>query len=199
VYEAVVPLNIDGAIDKAFETLAFAGLLNPTSPEVDYHVASLKAYQEDFAGARAGAESALSKKADYTPAILLLAQLSLNEGKLDDAIGAVNAAIVFNPRDSSLLYQLGLLQLQAKRYQPAADAFQAALGLTPDYANASFFLGQADVFLGKKDEALRIFKNLQTKNPDNMTLQGVITDLENGKNPFEQGTVPPAEQAPQSL
>ncbi len=42
------------ALDKAFETLASAALLNPTSPEVDYHIASLKAYNKDFAGARAG-------------------------------------------------------------------------------------------------------------------------------------------------
>lgn len=199
VYEAVVPLNIDGAFEKALETLQSAALLNPTSPEVDYHIANLKAYKKDFAGARAFAESALKKKADYTPAILLIAQLSLNEGKIDDAIAAVNAAVVFTPKDSSLLYQLGLLHLQAGHYQKAADAFEAALVITPDYANASFFLGQADVFLDKKDTALTLFKGLESKNPDNATLKAVIAALEKGENPFAQGTIPPTEKTPESI
>jgi len=196
VYETVVPLKIEGAYEKAVETLEEARKYNPSSPEVDYHIANLKAFKNDTAGARTAALAALAKKADYTPAILLLAQLSLNEGKIDDAIAAVNAAIVFTPQDSSLKYQLGLLELSAKRYEKAAASFMAALAITPDFANASFFLGQADVFLGKKEEALVIFKALQEKNADNATLKGVIDALEKGENPFESGTVAPTEQPP---
>ncbi len=192
VYEAVVPLNISGALENAVTAFQQAGKLNPGTPEVDYHLATLAAYKNDAAGARTSAQSALTKKADYTPAILLLAQLSLNEGKIEDAITAVKAAIVFNPQNSSLLYQLGLLQLSAKHYQDASDSFNAALAITPNYANASFFLGQADVFLNKNDEALAIFKDLETKNAGNATLESVITALEKGQNPFTAGTtVPP--------
>ncbi|MES2014792.1 MAG: hypothetical protein V4437_03200 [Patescibacteria group bacterium] len=196
VYEAVVPLAIPGAYEKAVEALGEAGKRNPGTPEVDYHLANLKAFNKDLSGARTFALAALQKKADYTPAILLLAQLSLNEGKLDDAITAVKAAIVFTPQDSSLLYQLGLLQLEAKHYQDAADSFGSALTITPDFANASFFLGQADVFLGKGDAALLLFKELQTKNVDNATLKSVIDALEKGQNPFVKGTVAPGEQTP---
>lgn len=193
VYEAVVPLNIAGASEKALETLEEARKRNPNTPEVDYHVASLKAFARDNAGVRASAEASLARKADYTPSILLLAQLALSEGRLDDAIVSVNSAIVFNPGNSSLLYQLGLLQLQAKKYQDAVDSFDAALAITPDFANASFFLGQANVSLGKKDEALVLFKALQVKNPDNATLTDVIAALEKGEDPFAGGTVAPSE------
>lgn len=195
VYEAVVPLNIDGAYEKAVETLEEARKYNPRSPEIDYRLANLKTFKGDASGARTSALAALEKKSDYTPAILLLAQLSLNEGKIEDAISAVEAAIVFTPQDASLKYQLGLLQLSAKRYQDAADSFSAALAITPDFANASFFLGQADIFLGKRDEALAIFKALREKNPDNTTLVSVIEAVERGENPFTGGTpVPPAGQ-----
>lgn len=195
VYEAVVPLNISGAYEKAIETLAEAGKLNPGTPEVDYRLANLKAFKKDFEGARTSALAAVAKKADYTPAILFLAQLSLNEGKIDDAITAVRAAIVFNPRDASLLYQLGLLHLEAKQYADAAASFDAALSITPDFANASFFLGQANVFLGRNDEALAIFRMLNEKNPDNTVLGSVIDAIEKGTNPFTQGTVAPEEKA----
>lgn len=196
VYEAVVPLNIEGAYDKAVEALEEARTRNPSGPEVDYHLASLKAFKGDTAGARTFALAALSHKADYTPAILLLAQLSLNEGKIEDAIASVQAAIVFTPQDASLLYQLGLLQLEAKHYEDAANSFDSALAITPNFANASFFLGQADVFLGKQDEALTLFRELQKGNPDNATLSGVIDALLKGQNPFIKGTVAPSEKTP---
>lgn len=193
VYETVVPLKITGAYENAIEALKEAEKRNPRTPEVDYRIASLEAFSNKFAEARKSAESAVQKKSDYTPAILLLAQLALNEGRIDDAINSVNSAIVFNPNNSQLLYQLGLLQLEAKKYIEAMDSFESALLITPDYANASYFLGQTKVLLGKRDEALLIFKALQEKNSDNEALQKVIAALEKGENPFEGGTVAPQE------
>ena len=196
VYEAVVPLKIAGAAENAIAALETARKLNPASPEVNYQEASLKAFAKDTVGAKKSAAAAIALKADYTPAILLLAQLSLNEGNLDEAIASLRSAIVFNPNASSLFYELGLLQLQSKRYQEAADAFSQALTITPAYANASFFLGQADVFLGKKDEALALFAALQKDNPDNATLKDVIAQIGRGVNPFAKGTSLPPDSTP---
>ncbi len=196
VYESVVSLGIEGAYEKAVETLEEARKRNPASPEVDFHLATLKALKGNAAGARASAEAALAKKADYTAAILFIAELSLREGRLDDAIRAVNAAILFNPQETSLFYQRGLLELEAKEYQAAKGSFEAALLLTPDFANASFFLGQAKFLLGEKEESLRIFRELNVKNPANSVLESVIAAIEKDTNPFSQGTVAPAETVP---
>lgn len=198
VYEAVVPLNITGAADNAAAALESARKLNPASPEIDYQEAALKAYAKDNAGAKAAAEASVAKKADYTPAILLLAQVALNEGNLDDAIASLKSALVFSPNDSSLLYEIGLLELQAKQYQNAADSLAAALAVAPDYANAKFYLGEAAVFLGKNADALALFQDLAKSNPDNTTLTDVITKLQAGSNPFAgsaSATLPP-ETAP---
>ncbi|MDO8523656.1 MAG: hypothetical protein Q7R74_00330, partial [bacterium] len=184
VYAAVVPLQIQGAIDNAMVGFETARKLNPGSPEVDYQEAALKAYASDNEGARKAAEASIAKKADYTPAILLLAQISLSEGNIMDAISSLTSALVFTPDDPSLLYQIGLLQLQNKEYQNAADSFTHALASAPDFANSAFFLGHADVFLGKKDDALSLFKDLEVKNPDNTALKDVIAKLESGVNPF---------------
>ncbi len=199
VYASVVPLKIQGAPNNATIGFETARELNPASPEVDYQEAALKVYANDNEGARKAALASIAKKADYTPAILLLAQASLNEGKIADAISSLKSALVFTPSDSSLLYQLGLLELQAKQYQDAASSFTQALSVTPNFANASFYLGAADVFLGKTHDALALFKALEEKNPDNTTLQDVISKVAKGLNPFANtGTaaLPPAGTLP---
>jgi tetratricopeptide (TPR) repeat protein len=199
VYEAVVPLGIQGAADNAHTALESARPLNPASPEVDYQEAALKEYAKDHEGAKTLANAAIAKKADYTPAILLLAQIAINEGNLSDAITSLKSALVFNQNDPSLLYELGLLELQNKQYADAATTLQAALDASPDYANAKFFLAGADMFLDKKDDALALLKELQTANPDNATLTSVINDVEAGKNPFAGSNSPlPPETPPAS-
>ncbi len=185
VYASVVPIGIEGAYESAQETLLEAAKYNPQTPEVEYRVAQMNLALRDAAGARRMAEASLKKKADYTPAILLLAQVSFNEGKLSDAIDSVVSAVVLEPNNAQLIYQLGLLQLQAKRYTDAKTSFEQALVVNPDYANASFFLGQAYVFLNRTEDALRQFRDLQAKNTDNTTLRDVISALEAGTNPFE--------------
>ncbi len=189
VYGSVVPLNIDGAYEGALQVLEEARLRNPLTPEVDFRLAQLKAVRNDREGARVSALVALEKKADYTPAILLIAEISLAEGKLDEAIKSVEAAVFLEPQNTQLLYQLGLLKLQAEDNAGARDAFTSALRINPDYANASFFLGQAQYLLGDVEEAVSTFRTLKEKNSDNEVLQDVLEALEKGENPF---------QAPQS-
>ncbi|MDE2078818.1 MAG: tetratricopeptide repeat protein [Patescibacteria group bacterium] len=190
VYEAAASLGIQGASDNAITALEAARKANPHSPEVDYQEALLKNLAKDYAGAKTAANASLAQKADYTPAILLLSQIALNQGNLADAITSLKSAIVLTPNDSSLVYQLGLLELQNKDYQNAADTFNQALAITPSYANAKFFLGAADIYLGQKDAALALFNDLKTANPGNTTLDAVISATEAGKNPFATSTSP---------
>ena len=194
VYQEVVLIGVDGAYDSASVAYEEARLLNPATPEVDFHIAEMKTVLNDTAGARASAEAALKKKADYTPAILLLAQLSLNEGKLAEAILAVEAVVFLNPNNELLFYQLGLLYLENAQFQQAAGAFERALALNFEYANASFFLGESYVFLGQSDKALVQFRALEVKNPNNEPLKTIIAGLERGVNPFtEEGAPLPPE------
>jgi tetratricopeptide (TPR) repeat protein len=193
VYASVVPLKIDGSFDTAQAALLEAQKYNPQTPEVDFRIAQMKAALDDAAGARKSAEASLAKKADYTSAILLLAQVSLSEGKLTEAIASVESAAFLEPQNAQLAYQLGLLNLQAKKYDEAKESFIKALAVTPDYANASFFLGQAYFLLNQKDEALKEFKALLVKNADNQTLKDVIASIEKGDDPFAPVPASPAD------
>ncbi len=199
VYADVAPLGIPGAYENAIVALGVAQGANPYTPEIDMRVAQLKAAKGDAKGARESAAAALAKKPDYTPAILLTAQLALNEGKLSEAISSVEAAAYLEPQNSFLLYQLGLLHLQQKDYATAAKSFEGALAITPDYANASFFLAESYVFLGRTDEALKRFEDLATKNPGTATLQDIITSITKGENPFtdkKETKLPPEKKVP---
>lgn len=184
VYASVVPLGIEGSSATAEEALTEAQKYNPQTPEIDYRMAQIQLALEDEVAATELAQAALKKKADYTPAILLLAQISFNEGRMSDAIDSVASAVVLEPNNSQLIYQLGLLQLQAQRYDAAKTSFEQALAINPEYANASFFLGQAYVFLNRPADALVQFNALKALNPDNATLTDVIRAVEAGGNPF---------------
>lgn len=191
VYGLVVPLKIDGAFDNAIAALESAQHLSPMSPEVDFRVAQAKAGNGDTNGARVAIGAALAKKADYTDAILFLAQIELGDGNLKEAIDSVKAAVYFEPTNATLLYQLGVLLIANKEYQDAATALEAALGVDSSFANAKFFLAEAYAFLDRTDEAATLMKELMSQNPDNALVGNYQAALEAGENPFTTSTLPP--------
>lgn len=186
VYSTVVPLGIDGAYENALATLEESRTRNPKSPEVELRFAEAHRAAGNIELARSAITASLEKKADYTPAILLRAQIALSQGELDEAIESVRNAVFFEPRNPTLLYQLGILFLQDENYTDAAAAFELALQNQPDYANAAFFLAQAYAFLGNLDDALSLMEQLSSRNPDNTLVVEARDALRSGENPFDQ-------------
>lgn len=194
VFAQVVPLNISGAFENATATYERARTLNPHDPEVEVRLARLYALQGDRESAENFITSALSKKADYTDAILLRAQLALDADNLDEAITSVKNAVFFEPQNSVLLYQLGILLLQDENYEEAASAFELALQITPEYANAAFFLAQAYANLDRVSEAAQLLEQLRARNPENETVQEFAEAVSRGENPFSEVPTAPEEE-----
>lgn len=193
VFGSVVPLKIDGAFENAAAVYEEARALNPLDPEIDLRLAQLYLLQGNQDGARTFITDALFKKADYTDAILLQAQIELDAGNLDKAIDSVTAAIFFEPQNPVLFYQLGILLLQDKEYTRAASSLEEAHRLNPEFANASFFLAQAYAFLNRFDEAVRLMEGLIETNPDNAPLKEYQDALSRENNPFDTAPTPPDE------
>lgn len=191
VYATVVPLNVNGAAENGLTAFAEAQKKNPSGPEADLRIAQIHAARQEFDEARASIEAALQKKADYTDAILLRAQIELSQGNLDEAITAVKNAIYFEPNNSVLLYQLGILSLQDKSFDDAALALELSLKQSPDFANAMFFLSQAYASLGRLDEAMSMMDSVAALNQDNELVKGYQEAFKRGENPFEVVPVPP--------
>jgi len=191
VYGAIVPTGIDGAYDNAIAVYGEARKRNPMTPEVDYRIAQIEAANGKRDAARTSAEASIALKADYTPAILFLGQLALDEGNLNQAIRSVESALVFEPQNTLILYQLGVLRLSNSEYTLAADSFEKALAINPNYANAQFFLAEAYTFLKKPTEALSLLENLIVSNPNDQNLPALVGALKKGENPFVQNVPPP--------
>ena len=194
VYANVVPLGIDGAFENATATFEEARVLSPKSPEVDFRLAEVHLANGDTETARTFLQTAVQKKANYTDAVLLLAQLELDSGDLSQAIESVRSLVFFEPNNPVLLYQLGILLLQDQNYEEASLAFEAALVEQNNYSNAAFFLAQSYAFLDRIEDAAGIMSQLATLNPENELVAEYAAILSQGENPFDSGEVATPEE-----
>lgn len=190
VFEAVVPLNIEGSYENAKKAYESALSVNPESPEIYLVLARLEVAHKDNKAAKEFIAKALEKKNDYADAIFLLSQIQISENDVANAINSVSAVATLSPNDSGIFFQLGLLYYNQKNFKNAALALERAITLNPQYANAKYFLGLS--YFENKDtaRALEQFKGILVTNPDNEEVKAIITNLEAGKPLFTPGTNP---------
>ncbi|WKZ26149.1 MAG: tetratricopeptide repeat protein [Candidatus Paceibacterota bacterium] len=129
--------------------------------------------------------SALDKKPNYSEAIFLLSRIKAARGDLDDAIVSVSEAIGFSPQEPSGYFQLGLLNYQNNNFENAKEALNVAISLEPQYANARYFLGLSLAQLGDTAKALEHFRILEQSFPSNEEIKFIISNLQEGNEPFE--------------
>ena len=196
VYEAVVPLNIDGAYESSKASYDQALSLNPKSPAILLTLARLEVAKGDMVKAKEQIALALQQKNNYTEAIFLLSQVQVEEGNIKAAISSVEAAATIAPDDSSIFFQLGLLRFNDKDYKGAAGALERAVALNAAYANAKYFLGLSYEKLGSKAEAIKQFTDLATTNPDNKEIALILSNLKAGRDPFSDAA-PPVDNKPE--
>ena len=89
-----------------------------------------------------------------------------DQGRLDEAIREVQAALQINPNDVLLLCNLGVFYRQQGRIDEAIHEFQAVLRINPDYAEAHLELGMLYQQQDRIDEAIREFQAALGINPD---------------------------------
>lgn len=183
-YQAVVPLNVDGSYEASVSALERARALNPLAPTIPFSLAQLDVAKSKSETAKKFVEEALALKQDYTPALTLLAQLELESGNLDRAIERAEAASVFEPSNAVFHFQVGVLKFEAKDYQGAGEALTRALEIAPDYSNARYYLGRTYVALKDLEKALAEFREVLKLNQGNAEVEGIISTLEGGKDPF---------------
>lgn len=190
IFEAVVPLKIEGAYDNAKKSYEAALALNPESPEIYLILARLEVTNKNNTAAKDLITKALEKKGDYADAIFLLSQIQISENDLTNAIKSVEAVATLSPSDSGVFFQLGLLYYSEKNYANAVLALERATDLNPQYANAKYFLGLAYYQVGEKEKALTEFTELETTNPDNEEIKTIVANLKAGKAPVSSQVSP---------
>ncbi len=196
VSASVVPFNADKAYEQAMAAYNQARTLNPQNPAIFLAMAQLEVAHKNTAAAKADIGEALKLKNDYTDAIYLLAQIQIAEGDLKSAIQSVEALTYTNPNDAGIYFQLGLLRYNYKDYQGAASALVQAVTLSPDYANAKYFLGLSYYKLGDTPNAIAQFESIKTTNPTSGEVDDIIANLKAGRDPLANTGNPKPDKSP---
>jgi tetratricopeptide (TPR) repeat protein len=188
VYQSVVPLGVDGALESAIQAYDRALALRPSSPSVLLSKASLERSRGDTAAARPLVEQAISLRNQYSDAIFLLAQFQLEDADTENAIRSVEAITLFEPQNPVAFFQLGLLWYGTEDYVKAAQSFERAISIDTQYANARYFLGLSYWRLGDDRSALEQFRAVRETNPESAVVQSIIENMEAGREPFADST-----------
>jgi Tfp pilus assembly protein PilF len=197
VYEVLAGNGIEGSLDNARNAYAEAALRSPNNPSVPLALARLDALSGNIDEARTNIAKALGLKGNYTDAYYTLAQLEAAANNIPEAIKSVEAATIIDPTNSGLYFQLGILKYNQKDFAGAVGALEKAIALVPDYANAKYFLGVSYYQIGRKEEAVKQFEELNGANPDNQDITSILASMKAGKSLFpstQSKTEPPVEE-----
>jgi cytochrome c-type biogenesis protein CcmH/NrfG len=184
VYQAVVPLQIQGAYENARQSFERAQALAEHQPQVYLSLAELEAVNQDYVAAKAHLERALEEKRNYTAAVFLLAQIQLNEGDVRSAIESVEAATVLDPQNPVVFFQLGFLYYNQGDNAKAASALEQAVLLNEPYSNARYFLGLTYAREKRAADAIAQFERVLALNPGNQEVMLILENLKAGREPF---------------
>jgi tetratricopeptide (TPR) repeat protein len=184
VYQAVLPLGIEGAYTSALNAYIRSRELAPNNPAIELALAQLEVLNGDNVEGRVHIDRALGLKSNYTAAIFLLAQLQVQAGEVVDAVRSVEATTILVPDNPVLFFQLGILRFNVGDFAGAAAALERAVALNDTYANARYFLGLTYEGLGRTAEAIVQFEEVQKFNPDNEEVKIILANLQAGNPPF---------------
>ncbi len=190
VYEGLIPLGIEGAYSNAKIGYERALEYNTNNPRLHTNIARVEALQGNNETARERITSALQAKNDYTPALFLLSEIEVREGRVSDAISSVESASLLAPSDPTVFFQLGILKYSENDFTGAIRALERAVFLDNQYSNARYFLGLSYYEERRGDDALEQFEFIQTLNPDNEEIELIIQNLIAGRAPLENFTPP---------
>lgn len=213
LYEIIIPF-ISGSERFAVESYQKAGEFDPQNPMIwaDLGRAHMifaerlqfllsqgqeprgqleQARQAALAEAEKAFKKATEAKPDFAQAHFLLAQTAARQGKIREAIRAVEQARQAAPLDIGIAFQLGLLYYQTNDLANAQGEFLRAVSISENYSNARYFLGLIYDRRGEKEKAIREFERIQIFNPDNGEVKTILANLRVGKRALT-GIAPPA-------
>jgi protein O-GlcNAc transferase len=161
----------EGKNQEAIQNLKKSIQLNPKDADVHNFLGVVYLLLSDFPQAEKELEEALKLNPYLTDAKNSLGAVYMKTDRPEKAQGMFEDALkdktYSNPE--KILYNLGTLHLDAKRYPEALDAFHRAVAANPGYAKGYFGMGLALAATGRPDDARLNFQkviNLDPKSPE---------------------------------
>ena len=129
---------------------------------------NIKGRLNDKKGMRASFQLALDKDPKFRPTVMNMSWLDMEEGRLDDARKRLTAHLKDRPDDPDVLFQLGMLEQQAKRPAAALALWAKADGVQnmdprPGLAKVDLLLAN-----NQADQAVMAAKGLAGKYPESV-------------------------------
>jgi len=141
---------------------------NP-GPTNYYHQCRSLYEEHVLAGATAACELSLVADPDYVPSLKLLAQIYLDEGRVDEAGDLLNRLSRLAPNDLETRTLNARYLLEKGRYREALNASQHVPGAT-----ASLVRGMALEALGRFDEALAAYREAALLGEDEARIKAAL-------------------------
>lgn len=171
--------------------------------DIETHLLLGQLYSLAHDSARAEAQFKLAQKIDANSedVALNLARLYSEEGDAKRAADVLNG-IPVDDRSVRIEYALGATYDELKKPKDAAAAYQRALDLEPNSLDAKRGLANALLTQGKLDDALKMFNQIATDEPQDAQSQIHISEIERRQGHYNKAlaTLEKAKQlAPDSL
>jgi tetratricopeptide (TPR) repeat protein len=181
-------------MDKAVERFDEALKLDPSLhvAELDKGIALLnlqKLKEAEVSLNRVAAVDPKNPRVWYNLGLVHRSQ-GLNEAGIAD----FKKVLAIDDHDADAYYLLGSMYLQLQQYDPAIEAFQSALKITPLHASAEFGLARALQRSGKLDEARIHLKNFEHLTREKISTPMTLAYGEQGRYSTAQDITPIAPQ-----
>lgn len=185
MYGAVASFN-ENAASSVFAIYQKAQSLEPLNPAIATYLGAAhraaavrmkSGNASEYAAALTAYEAALALKPDYVPAHFAIIEMLDSEGRGDEALTRAERLRILAVNAPEILFQLGAIHYQADRFSKAQEVLEQAVRISPDYANALYFLGLAYEKQGDYARALTQFERVAKLNPQNTEVQKIIDDL----------------------
>ena len=161
----------EGKNQEAIQNLRKSLQLNPKDADVHAYLGVVYLLLSDFERAETEMEEALKLNPYLTDARNSLGAVQMKTGRPEEARATFEEALKDKtyPSPEKVLYNLGTLHLDAKRYPEALDAFRRAVAANSNYARGYFGLGRVFAETGKGEDARTNFRKaiaLDPKSPE---------------------------------
>ena len=127
--------------------------------------------------AKAEFEKAVALSGDNLAAKIVLADLLLSEGSLEEAETLTGQLLEQRPDDPAVLSLQGRLQLLKGEYDSAIETFQAAISRAPSVAASHYFLGKAHAAKGQISLAEKDFLKASELDPKQTATKTALAEL----------------------
>src|SRR5262249_48812784 len=162
-FKKAVELADAGKLDEAEAAYKHILTKHPTIAQVHYNLGYVYMQKKDWTNAEAAYKKALEIKPDFSDASIALAKVYQESGQKDKAMETMAAG----GSDPKVLFNLGIMNLNAGKYDEAEAALNKVKELDQANAEVYFHLGTIALNRGKADEAMAHLEKYLSMSPQN--------------------------------